>query len=131
MLNIKMDYNGININCHFDDGVCMLSGYSGTGKTLLMKAIEFYCVNNSIKCRYCDFRYKDMTEQQIENACLGADVLILDNADLYLNNKLLEKLKKNAQQIIICMKDTTTIDMSNITEYLVNYSNLSLTIEVL
>ena len=72
-----------------------------------------------------------MKTEQIEIMCAGAKVILLDNADLYLNNELLTRLSKMSEQIIICMKDTSSIDMYNVTEYLVNYENLELTIEVL
>ena len=126
-----MQYSGINIDCVFENKISLLSGYSGTGKTLLMKATELHCLNNGISCRYCDFRYREMSIEQIEKICAGVKVVLFDNADLYLNNKLLDKLKNSAEHIIICMKDTSDIDMFNITRYLVDYENLELTIEVL
>lgn len=126
-----MQYSGIKIDCLFENKINMLSGYSGTGKTLLMKATELYCLNHNIKCKYCDFRCREMKTEQIEIMCAGAKVILLDNADLYLNNELLTRLSKMSEQIIICMKDTSSIDMYNVTEYLVNYENLELTIEVL
>lgn len=131
MFRVKIQYNGIDVDCSFTSEVCMLSGYSGTGKTLLMKATELYCLDNDVSCRYCDFRCRDMDSDQIITMCKNAKVVLLDNADLYLDNELLSKLIKMCTQVIICMKDTSAIDMYGITEYFVNYENMKIITEVL
>lgn len=126
-LNVNINYNGIKIEAEFLNKINIFNGYSGTGKTLLMKATELYCMNNKISCRYCDYRCQDLEEDQIINYCKNAEVILLDNADLYLTNDLLEKLKDKF--IVICMKDTSVIDMLDTTEYIVHYENQKLTIE--
>lgn len=128
-LRINLLYNGISINATFRNRINILSGYSGTGKTLLMQAAELFCMNNNIKCTYCDFRCAQLSEEQIENLCKNSQVIMFDNADLYLTNSLLNKFRTQDKIIIICMKNTCKLDMYNVQKYLVTYENLSLTIE--
>ena len=45
---INTIFNGITVNVELNKGVNLLSGNSGTGKTLLMQAIELYCLNEGI-----------------------------------------------------------------------------------
>lgn len=130
-LNVKINYSGVDINAKFTNKINMLSGYSGTGKTFLMEAVELYCLNNQIRRSYCDFRCMNLSDYQIKTLCENAEVVILDNADLYLTNDIMKWLKENKKFLIICMKKTSKIDMRGITEYLVRYENRKLTIEEL
>lgn len=128
-LDVKLNYQGVNVDVHFSNGCNMLSGYSGTGKTFLMQAIELFCMNNSIDCVYCNYRFNGYTSDQIKEVCKNAEVVLLDNADLYLNNELFLWFKKTDKLLIICMKDTSAIDMEDVYKYIVNYENKMITIE--
>lgn len=128
-LNVMMTYQGVQVTANFINRLNMLSGYSGTGKTFLMQAIELFCVNSSIECVYCNFRFKDYTQEQIEEVCKNAQVVLLDNADLYLTNELNLWLKSTDKFIIMCMKDTSHVDMENVHKYIVTYANTTLTLK--
>ena len=98
------------------------------GKTLLLSAIELYCRNQGIRCYLCDYHAQDLSEEQICAICSGMQVLLLDNADLYLTPELLEKLKCT-NYVIISMKHLFGFDLFSSTSCLVHYNNKQLTLE--
>ena len=125
-LDVELNYQGVSIKAKFNKWN-MLSGYSGTGKTFLMQAVELFCKNNSITCLYCDYRFADYTDEQIKELSKNAEVVLLDNADLYLNNNLFSWFKQKL--FIVCMKDTTGLDMDGVHKYITNYMDEHITIE--
>lgn len=128
-INIKQLFNGIRIDAEINAGINLLSGDSGTGKTLLMQAIELYCSENNIKYTFLNYRQRKNSEEQIEYLCNDSDIVIIDNADLFLRQSLLDRLQKINKYIIISLKDSSKIDCRNITEYLVHYDRLKLKLE--
>lgn len=128
-INIKQLFNGIRIDAEINAGINLLSGDSGTGKTLLMQAIELYCSEKNIKYTFLNYRQRKNSEEQIEYLCNDSDVVIIDNADLFLGQSLLDRLQKINKYIIISLKDSSKIDCRNITEYLVHYDRLNLKLE--
>lgn len=130
MLNIDTVFNDIHVHASFSKGLTFLRGFSGTGKTLLMKAIEVHCLTNKIKCHYFDFRASDLMEDSICTLVNALDVVLFDNADLYLTQSILKEINCNDKYLIICMKDTTSLSTANSNNYLVRYQELNLTIEI-
>ncbi len=130
-LSVNEQYNGININVFFDSKLNILVGNSGTGKTLLMSALDLYCLNNNIKCRLCNYNDANLSKEQIMTVCKGSDVLLLDNSDLYVDDELLKKLLGTSKIIIMSMKDTSGIDTDQSEQYLVEYNDLSLIVRKL
>ena len=128
-MQIKQIFNGIDVEVEINAGTNVLSGDSGTGKTLLMQALELYCAENNIKCTFLNYRQRNSTIEQIVTLCSTSDVVIMDNADLYANHELLGKLQTMSKFILISLKDLSKIDSRDITEYLVHYSNLQLRVE--
>lgn len=127
-MNIDTVFNGININVKFNKGITYLRGYSGTGKTLLLSAVELYCRNQDIRCYLFDYHVQDLSKEQICVMCSGMQVLLLDNADLYLTPDLLRELQC-ASYVIISMKNLLGFDLFSATSCLVHYNNRQLTLE--
>lgn len=128
-LEVDIKYNGISIKADFNNSLNFLVGNSGTGKTLLMKAVQLYCLNNKIKNIYCDSDCSGLTSSQIIDQCSDKEVVILDNADLYLTREILEEIQKDDDKIIIvCMKNTCNINTYYASEYVVKYKNKELTV---
>ena len=127
-MDINTIFNGINIKVKFNKGVTYLRGYSGMGKTLLLSAVELYCRNQGISCYLCDYHAQDLNTEQIYVTCSDMQVLLFDNADLYLTPDLLKKLQ-NANYIIISKKDLFGFDLFSATSCLVHYDNKQLTLE--
>lgn len=128
-LNVDISYNGIRIKAEFSNKLNILTGYSGTGKTLLMSAIDLFCLNSGISCRLCGYNDMNLAPQKIIDICKEADVVLLDNADLYLNNEMLQSIKQTAQFVVVSIKDTSALSVSDADEYIVEYSNLDLSIK--
>lgn len=126
-LDVEITYQGVAVEANFHKWN-MLSGYSGTGKTFLMQAVELFCKNNSIACIYCDYRFADYTDEQIKELSKNAKIVLLDNADLYLNNDLFSWFKDKLL-FIACMKDTTGLDMYGVHKYITNYKDKRITVE--
>ena len=94
-----------------------------------MKALILHCTKNGISYRYVDYKNKDMSEEEILSYCNGAKVIMLDNADLYLTDKLLDEISKSADMIIMSLKQTYMISMDKVKRYIVNYENMKLELE--
>ena len=101
---IQTRYSGTQIKVNIKSGVNILEGYSGTGKTFLMKGIVYYCKSNKISYSYIDYKDIDRGSDIIKASCRNKDIVMLDNADLYISNELLEEIKKTAKIIIISLK---------------------------
>lgn len=128
-MNIVTEFNSINVDVTLNEGVNLLSGDSGTGKTLLMQVVEFYCLENDIRYAFINYRQARYTFEQIISDCNGAEMILIDNADLFITEELMKELKKIGKYILISLKDATKIDASNITEFLVHYENRKLRLE--
>ncbi len=98
---INTIFNGITVNVELNKGVNLLSGNSGTGKTLLMQAIELYCLNEGISYTFGKSEFANYAPEQIVSICSNSDVVLLDNK----------------------------ISMKNVREYLVNYEKMYLSLE--
>lgn len=127
--DISISFCGIDMSIKFTEKINLLAGYSGTGKTLLMKAITLYCSNNKIPYRYIDYNNKGMGKDEILAYCKSARVVMLDNADLYISDSLLSDISKNADIVILSLKQTQLISMDKVKQYIVRYDNMKLSLE--
>ena len=126
---INTIFNGITVNVELNNGVNLLSGNSGTGKTLLMQAIELYCLNEGISYTFGKSEFANYAPEQIVSICSNSDVVLLDNADLYITEDLLKEIKCGDKLIVISLKISNKISMKNVREYLVNYEKMYLSLE--
>ena len=67
--------------------------------------------------------------EQIVSICSNSDVVLLDNADLYITEDLLKEIKCGDKLIVISLKISNKISMKNVREYLVNYEKMYLSLE--
>lgn len=128
-IKIKQKFNGIDVEAELKVGVNLLSGDSGTGKTLLMQAVELYCAENEIKYTFLNYRQRESTVEQIVALCNTSEVVIIDNADLFISEKLISELTKTSKYLLVSLKDSTKIDERNITEFIVHYEDMKLRLE--
>jgi hypothetical protein len=115
MLSINEKIGGLNINIAFENGInCIDLGKSGSGKTFLMSVIESFCVKNSIG--YKHFNYSSQYEDiywGLSNINDKTKVVLLDNADRYMNEELSEIIKGYKDIVfIICIKRRLKINAS-------------------
>lgn len=127
-MRVTLSFNGIAVDAQLHKGITFLRGYSGTGKTLLLSALELYCRNQGISCYLCDYHSQNLSEDKIYASCSDVQVLLLDNADLYLTPTLLKRLK-DIEYIIISKKILFGFDLVSATSCLVHYNNMQLILE--
>lgn len=128
-LSVSYKFNTINININFDAEVNVLSSYSGTGKTLLISALDTYCMLSGYKHTLLNYNDTQKTTDQLVNQCKDSDVILIDNGDSFDIDSLLKKIRDSDKIIIVELKNTYKIDMTTVREYLVHYENLQVTIE--
>lgn len=129
MFNIVDMCNSVNFNVSFKDKVCILCDLSGKGKTFLLKFVQSYCLLNDISCIYLDYNMCYVDRNKIVGLCEGKEIVLLDNADLYLDNDMLNKIEDSSGIILICMKSISKLDMRKPRGiYSVNYKSDSLTV---
>lgn len=127
MFELKKRINGINFDVSFNDKVNLIRGNSGTGKTFLFRVISDYCVNNRIPCAYVDYKIISNSDKDfILNYCKNKDIIILDNADLYLDNILLKMLKSLRGTIVLSKKSSYGLDSIDMNLYTVSYDGKDL-----
>lgn len=115
-LNVKTNFEGYEIDVEFTDGVNFLTSKAGKGKSLLLKALQQYCFLNRIKSLYLDWSVVHFSVDQIIKNCEGKEVVLLDSADLYLTDELLERLRELTDTVVIIeMKDMNKVDVENTT----------------
>ncbi len=130
MISINTSSDGVVIASDLPEGVIILRGDSGTGKTLFMGALAAYCETNAIPYYMCNSQAGRFIDEAIIKSSEGCRVLLLDNADLYLTNDLLKVLRDKAEYIIISKKQLYNIDTDNVYYALVHYEKNYLKLEV-
>lgn len=128
-LSVSYKFNTIDINASFDAGVNILSNYSGSGKTLLISALDTYCMLSGYKHTLLNYNDTQKTTDQLVNQCKDSDIILIDNGDSFDIDSLLKKIRDPDKIIIVALKNTYKIDMTTVREYLVHYENLHVTIE--
>ena len=101
MIQFTKEYSGIVFDVDIQDRISLFTGYSGTGKTFAFGAIQEYFVSNNIRTIYFDDRQMDYTADQLISLCDNKEVILLDNADLYLTQNLLDYLI-DSNKILLC-----------------------------
>ena len=127
---MKVDYlyEKIKVKADFYDNVNLLYDMSGAGKTFFFEIMKSYCKENNIKYSAFDF-VSDNSENKILESTKGDEIIILDNADLYIDKNLLNKLKENCGCILISLKSCYKIEMKDVGMYSVNYVDKKLEVK--
>lgn len=132
MKALKLDnykYSGIDINAEFEPAINVLSGNSSTGKTLLMHAIENYCERSNdvgMSCRYFNSKDRKLSEEKILSIAEDFDIILFDNADLYMTRHIIDELKKTDKIVIMSIKIIFGLGLTREPEYLLSYKNKKL-----
>ncbi|MBE5869898.1 MAG: hypothetical protein E7294_01360 [Lachnospiraceae bacterium] len=124
-MKIVIDNNSqIKIDADFFEGVNVIFGYSGTGKTFLFDRInDYYANSKELNVTLINYQFCDKKEDLIVEFCEKSDLILLDNADLYLTESLIDKLRAECKCIVISMKNTVFFSHNEITVLSVEYDN--------
>lgn len=131
-LKIITNFDGIDIDVNITNKFGVLVGNSGTGKTLLMQVIILFCRKNEIKYMHCNYDTVNLTEEQIIDQCMNKEIILFDNADLYLTDNIVKTLQQDKDKfILVSLKDLSLIDIYTAARYITEYDNKKLTVREL
>ena len=126
-MNINFSYEGVNLDVNLKDRICFFIGNSGIGKTFLFTAISSYCEINDIP--FCSFN--SLSKVAVRDFNLNTvDLVIMDNADLYMNRELYLRVRESKAVVLICMKAYCGFDPGNSGEYKIDFDKVSETLRV-
>lgn len=128
MIRFTKEYSGIVFDVDIQDRISLFTGYSGTGKTFAFGAIQEYLVSNSISTIYFDYRQMDYTVDQLISLCDNKEVIIFDNADLYLTQKLLDYTIDSNKTLLCSIKKPYKYRFRAFRKYEVDYENNKLVV---
>ena len=126
-MDVKYKYMGVTIDAEFKDHICFLSGDSCSGKSFLLRVFESYLSRKNIS--YCLFNYSSMVAVR-GFGFDSVDVVMLDNADLYMNRDIYMKAKKSHALVLICMHSYSGFDPSGSGEYVIDHEEKANTLSV-
>ncbi len=106
-IDIEKRIGDLNISIHLDSRVCVFSGNSGSGKTYSIKIIKGYARTCGIKCIEINCGIgTDISAEDIISICKNKEIILLDNADLYLTSEILKSISKEDNLIVVCIQNT-------------------------
>lgn len=111
------------IDISFDTTVSALVDNSGTGKTFLFTLLSAYNEKRGVKTFFCNSLLADKPKDILLELCKSSDLILLDNADLYLDNDFLEEVKSLGKQTIISIKNIHSLNMRGIGVYCLSYKD--------
>ena len=101
MISINSVNKNVKCNIILQEGIGACFDLSGSGKTFAFKIIENYCEQNDIPCRKFDYTAMGSSLEFFITACKGKDVVIFDNADLYITPEILLGVKNLGVKYIL------------------------------
>ena len=111
-LNVKLEDRLINID----------TSASGTGKTFLFSLLSAYMRVNSLEFGY--FNYQSRTIDIINSIkSNNYDYIILDNADLYMSDDLVDLLQSSNMVVIMSLKFPFNFKLKGLVTYNVCYNS--------
>ena len=118
-MNVQFKYNGINVTIDIKEHVSFMVGNSGTGKTFLFELICKFCdIRDIAYCMFNHSNYRALSNFDVNSV----DLIILDNADLYLDESIFNRLKVGSASVLICCKNYWNYDMHDVGLYKVEYT---------
>ena len=124
MLQFNFNYNNLPATVNLEDNICYLLGDSGTGKTFIFSIIDYYCSINQIKCVNVNYAIASAMGKDLISICNRHDIVILDDADLYITNDILKQIK--AKHILVGIKSQFGLTKADAGLYRVKYTEDSI-----
>lgn len=123
-LNVSFKLStGLEVIAKFTDNINILFDDSGTGKTYLIGLLQGYCYENNINVCFFDSNASDYTEESIILNLKGRDMVLFDNGDLYLTDKILNYCRENNILVIVSLKNIVRLNTLDAGLYVVKYGN--------
>lgn len=126
-MKIDFNYGSIEVKVDLKDKICVFFDMSGTGKTFLFTMLKSYFLDAGISFISVDYTsYKILDSYDFSD---DTEVIILDNADLYMNEKLFSNLDASGKLIVMSIKDIGNLNQKNMGFYRVLYKDTLLTVK--
>lgn len=119
MIKINETMRDIKCNIIIPNGLNIIMDDSGTGKTFGFNVILSFCELNNIFAIKIDYNSIPKNIYDVMYLFRGADVVIIDNADLFVNNDFMKQLCKcNIPYIIMSLKSNRHLKGIKYNEYM-------------
>jgi len=96
---------------------------------MLLDALQVYCDTNDIPYWYFNYEAASLDLNAIKALLVGRSVLLVDNADLYLNQDILNEMLREADFIIVALHHYDIIDAGDACFLNVVYDGQNLTVK--
>ena len=126
-MKIDFNYGSIEVKVDLKDKICVFFDMSGTGKTFLFTMLKSYFLDTGISFISVDYtNYKILDSYDFSD---DINVIILDNADLYMNEKLFSNLDASEKLVVMSIKDIGNLNQKNMGFYRVIYKDTLLKVK--
>lgn len=116
-------YQGTSYRFEFKDGLNILYGYSGEGKTFLFDIVESCFQDSNIAYTRLNYNYENATVADIVACCRGKEVLLVDNADLFFTTEMLNAVQELGLIIVVSMHEWEYLKFTSAGFYRVVYND--------
>ena len=90
--DIQGEYDTYHYDIKLVHGINLLQGNSGKGKTLLLRLLCDLMNNNNMDYAFVDARIVNKQESELIAMCRQQNLIMLDNADIYLTSSLVNDI---------------------------------------
>jgi DNA replication protein DnaC len=121
-------YKGIAVEADFKDHINILFGHSGTGKSFLFSVLSNFFRRQGLACTYVNYGQVKSIEGILKGID-NLDVLMLDNADLYMSREIFSILVNCRATVIMSIKSMKDVRRDKVGIYRVTYLDNTLSTE--
>lgn len=118
---VNVSLETVNLDVLFEDKINLIVQDSGTGKSYLFSLLNEYCKHNGISCllfNYSTLEFVNNLREHIK----GKELILLDNADLYLDSDLLSFIEQQECMAVISIKSVAELYSEDAGFYCVEYT---------
>ncbi len=114
---------GAIIDAELDAKLNILTGNSGSGKSMLLQALDLYCSRNDLNWVFCNYHQMNYAKEKLIDICSNKDVVLLDNADLYITEDILNRILKTSKMVVMSLHDISAVSTNEAAIIQVIYTN--------
>lgn len=103
---------GVSVNCSFGTNTYVFQEESEEGKKLFFNMAKSTCIKEGVSCRFFKADSSLLGDNLIIEEMGLADVIIFDNADLYLTQRIVDNIRDD-QIVFISMKYPFKLNIKN------------------
>lgn len=115
MYDVNIQFSNTNFKFCLSNDIYVLTSASGNGKSLILDLLYVWLRQNNVPVyfeMYTIAEHSDVSNDLILNTAVKSSVVLLDNADLYMNVDLCRGLKALDIPVVIALHRLRLIDSS-------------------